>query len=103
MKITGVVLSVLVLALAGHSLVAHGASPKHDVYRHTMQGGPMGPSQMIGQKVFHGYYDSHVDLHLNTDSSSKADATALHINYSSLLGAVRGEAAIYRGVWLAAR
>jgi hypothetical protein len=95
MKITGVLLSVLVLVLAGHSLVAHGASQKRDVYRQTLQGGPMGSPQMIGQKVFRGYYDSHVDLYLSTDSSSKADAAALHINYSSSLGAVRGEPAMY--------
>ena len=45
--------------------------------------------------AFHGYYDGHKDTYLNTDVSSKAEAKAMHINYSAKLGKVKGLPEIY--------
>ncbi len=39
----------------------------------------------ISQPVTYGYYDGHVDWMLSTDVSTKAAATAGHINYSAAL------------------
>jgi hypothetical protein len=39
----------------------------------------------ISMPVTYGYYDSHVDVMLSTDVSTKAQATALHVNYSGAL------------------
>jgi hypothetical protein len=47
------------------------------------------PSQKA-QPVFKGYYDHHIDTYLITDVSSKAQAKAMHINYSAELKAVKG-------------
>src|SRR5439155_26800679 len=59
-------------------------------------GGPaMGPAHSTSQKSFLGYYDGHKDVYLNTDVSSKADARAMHINYSAKIGAVKGLPEIY--------
>ena len=60
-------------------------------------GGPMmmGPAGTIVQKSFQGYYDGHKDTYLNTDISSKAEAAAMHINYSASLGTVKGLPEIY--------
>ena len=59
-------------------------------------GGPiMGPSAKVLRPAFHGYYDGHKDTYLNTDVSSKADAAAMHINYSAVIGKVKGLPEIY--------
>ena len=59
-------------------------------------GGPaMGPSARILRPSFHGYYDGHKDTYLNTDVSSKAEAAAMHINYSATIGKVKGLPEIY--------
>ena len=59
-------------------------------------GGPiMGPVGSISRPAFHGYYDGHKDTYLNTDVSSKADAAAMHINYSAKIGTVKGLPEIY--------
>jgi hypothetical protein len=60
-------------------------------------GGPMmmGPASTIAQKSFQGYYDGHKDTYLSTDISSKAEAAAMHINYSASLGTVKGLPEIY--------
>jgi hypothetical protein len=61
-------------------------------------GGPMmmmGPSHRIAQPSFQGYYDGHKDTYLNTDVSSKAQAAAMHINYSASIGKVKGLPEIY--------
>jgi len=55
----------------------------------------MGPSARILRPAFHGYYDGHKDTYLNTDVSSKAEATAMHINYSAKIGKVTGLPEIY--------
>ena len=59
-------------------------------------GGPiMGPSHMTEQPSFLGYYDGHKDTYLSTDISSKAEAKAMHINYSAQIGKVKGLPEIY--------
>jgi hypothetical protein len=59
-------------------------------------GGPiMGPAASISRPAFHGYYDGHKDTYLNTDVSSKAEAAAMHINYSATIGKVKGLPEIY--------
>ena len=58
-------------------------------------GPAMGPSARILRPAFHGYYDGHKDTYLNTDVSSKAEATAMHINYSAKIGTVKGLPEIY--------
>ena len=48
----------------------------------------MGPAFTISRQAFHGYYDGHKDTFLNTDVSSKAEAKAMHVNYSPILKTV---------------
>src|SRR6266542_5714748 len=80
-------LSTLVLAALA---VAAGA------YASLTSGGPrMGPKITITRPAFHGYYDGHRDTYLNTDVSSKAEAKAMHINYSARIGRVKGLPEIY--------
>ncbi|HZS30364.1 MAG TPA: hypothetical protein VFA37_03840 [Gaiellaceae bacterium] len=49
----------------------------------------IGPPKMTAQPVYRGYYDKHVDTYLITDVSSKAQAAALHVNYSAGLAGVK--------------
>jgi len=59
-------------------------------------GGPMmGSATPIQQPSFQGYYDGHKDTYLSTDISSKAEAKAMHINYSASIGKVKGLPEIY--------
>jgi len=59
-------------------------------------GGPMmGSATPIKQPSFQGYYDGHKDTYLSTDISSKAEAKAMHINYSASIGQVKGLPEIY--------
>src|SRR5262245_62667015 len=60
-------------------------------------GGPMmmGPSHRIAQPSFQGYYDGHKVTYLSTDISNKAEAKAMHINYSASIGKVKGLPEIY--------
>jgi hypothetical protein len=55
----------------------------------------MGPASRISRPAFHGFYDGHKVTYLNTDVSSKADASAMHINYSATIGKVKGLPEIY--------
>lgn len=50
----------------------------------------IGKPSMKAQPVYKGYYDHHIDTYLITDASSKAQATAMHVNYSAELKAVKG-------------
>jgi hypothetical protein len=50
----------------------------------------IGTPTMTAQHVYKGYYDHHLDTYLITDCSNKAQAKALHINYSAELGTVKG-------------
>jgi len=49
----------------------------------------LGPVKRAAQLTYRGYYDGHKDTFLVTDTSSKAQATAMHINYSAPLAKVR--------------
>lgn len=51
---------------------------------------PLGPSSMSQEKTFLGFYDGHHDLFVATDTSNKAQATAMGINFSKQLGTVKG-------------
>jgi hypothetical protein len=55
----------------------------------------MGPASKMLRPAFHGYYDGHTVTYLNTDVSSKAEAKAMHVNYSAKIGAVKGLPEIY--------
>jgi hypothetical protein len=50
----------------------------------------IGAPSMTAQPVYKGYYDHHVDTYLITDVSSKAQAKALHVNYSAALKTSKG-------------
>jgi hypothetical protein len=50
--------------------------------------GKMGPSMRVQRSAFQAYYDGHKDTYLNTDVSDKAEAKAMHVNYSAALKAV---------------
>ena len=50
----------------------------------------IGKPSMQAQPVYRGYYDHHVDTYLITDVSSKSQATAMRVNYSAALKAVKG-------------
>lgn len=55
----------------------------------------MGQASRISRPAFHGFYDGHKVTYLNTDVSKKADAAAMHINYSATIGRVKGLPEIY--------
>jgi hypothetical protein len=55
----------------------------------------MGKPSQIARPAFHGFYDGHKDTYLNTDVSNKAEAKAMHINFSATIGKVKGLPEIY--------
>ena len=50
----------------------------------------IGASRMKTEPVYRGYYDKHIDTYMLTDVSNKAQATAMHINFSAALGSING-------------
>jgi len=62
----------------------------------------MGPAGHVVRPAFHGYYDGHRVTYLNTDVSNRAEARAMHINYSARLAKVKGLPEIYLVVGRAA-
>lgn len=50
----------------------------------------LGKPKMAAQPLYKGYYDHHLDTYLITDTSSKTQAQAMHINYSPEIGKVKG-------------
>jgi hypothetical protein len=56
---------------------------------------PLGPETMATEPQFTGYYDGHKDLYLVTDVSSKAQASALHVNFAPVLKGAKGAPAQY--------
>ena len=50
----------------------------------------IGKAKMTAESVYKGYYDGHIDTYVITDVSSKSQASAMHINYSAALKAVKG-------------
>ncbi len=51
---------------------------------------PLGPSTKTRQLTYRAFYDGHKDAYLVTDVSSKAQARAMHINYSAELRRAKG-------------
>ena len=69
-------------ALVGMLIVVAGAA--------AMSGRlPLGPVSHGSEATYLGYYDGHKDTFLVTDTSNKAQAKAMHINYSAALAAVK--------------
>src|SRR5438105_2455227 len=93
--VTSAGMLVALLAVSGTSisfLQVHASARSGS----SMGAGPiMGPMQKISQQAFIGYYDGHKDTYLSTDVSNKADAKAMHINYSAALGKGLGLPAMY--------
>jgi len=81
----GRILAVLAAIAVAAAAVASAATAR--------SGQPLG---MLGgvskspQATYKGYYDGHKDGYLLTDVSSKTQASALHINFSAALKAVKG-------------
>jgi len=50
----------------------------------------LGPAVQAKAPTYLGYYDGHKDTYLVTDVSSKAQAKAMHINFSPEIGKVKG-------------
>jgi hypothetical protein len=61
-----------------------------------VKGAPiMGKPSRIARPAFRGFYDGHKDTYLNTDVSSRAEAKAMHVNFSAPIGKVKGLPEIY--------
>ena len=86
--------SRLVLS-AGVMFVLTATAVSAAITARPMMGPIMGPAKMIKRPAFLGYYDGHKDTYLNTDVSSRSDATAMHINYSARLASIKGLPEIY--------
>jgi hypothetical protein len=50
----------------------------------------IGSPKKTAEPVYRGFYDHHVDKYMLTDVSNKAQAKAMHINYSAALKASKG-------------
>jgi hypothetical protein len=83
-------LSLSLLGVVGLPAISEQASAA----THPMSTG-MGPERMLTQTGFVGFYDGHHDTYLSTDSSNKAQAAAMHVNYAPALAAVKGAPEIY--------
>ena len=82
----------LTLACVTAVLVSVSATVAYGAVR----GAPvMGKPSRIARPAFHGFYDGHKDTYLNTDVSSRADAKAMHINFSATIGKVKDLPEIY--------
>jgi hypothetical protein len=55
----------------------------------------LGPATRTAQPTYKAYYDGHKDTYLVTDVSNKAQAKAMHINFSAELAASKGLPAQY--------
>lgn len=80
-----------IVLFSGMALVATAGA----VAASNTMGPVMGPANKVSRPAFHGFYDGHKVTYLNTDVSSKADANAMHINYSATIGKVKGLPEIY--------
>src|SRR5690242_3893530 len=49
----------------------------------------LGPVKSASLQTYLGYYDGHKDTFLVTDTSSKSQASAMHLNFSQELAAVK--------------
>ncbi len=75
-------LSTILVTLVAASTVAAVALARSG-------GLPLGPVHRSAEATYVGYYDGHKDLFVATDSSSKAQARAMHINFSPELAGVK--------------
>jgi hypothetical protein len=73
------IIAVMVLVAAGVAVASSGAGLPN-----------IGTPTMGAQHVYKGYYDHHIDTYLLTDVSDKAQAKAMHINFSKEIGTVKG-------------
>jgi hypothetical protein len=73
--------ALVVLGVAALPLVA-GASSAPKVV-------PLGPALSTALPVYTAYYDGHKDTFVVTDVSNRAQAAAMHVNYSAALHAVK--------------
>ena len=55
----------------------------------------LGPAAHKSTATYLSYYDGHKDTYVVTDVSSKAQAHAMHLNYSPTIGKVKGAPAQY--------
>lgn len=74
---TGAVALVTILVVAATAAASGGS-------------GVLGPVHHATEATYWGYYDGHKDVFVATDTSSKAQATAWHINYSAAIGKFKG-------------
>ena len=74
------ILGLVVIVAGAAALTASAATGKLS----------LGPSSRAEQTTYQAYYDGHKDTYLVTDVSNKAQAKAMHINYSAELAAVKG-------------
>jgi hypothetical protein len=49
----------------------------------------IGSPKKTAERVYRGYYDHHIDRYMLTDVSNKAQAKAMHMNYSAALGKIK--------------
>jgi len=75
--------SIIALTLAAAATVAAVASAAGGLPN-------IGRPTMGAEPVYKGFYDHHVDTYLITDVSNKAQADALHVNFSGELKAAKG-------------
>src|SRR5262249_44341678 len=80
-----------IVLISGMALVAAAGA----VAASSRMGPVMGRATTTSRPAFHGFYDGHKVTYLNTDVSKKADAAAMHINYSAVIGRVKGLPEIY--------
>ncbi len=85
-------LSTKRLAVLGAVALATGAASAAAMTGTTL---PLGQGSSTEQTSYKAYYDGHKDTYLVTDVSNKAQASALHVNYSKELAAVKGAPAQY--------
>jgi hypothetical protein len=77
---TAIITLTLVAAAAAAAAVATAAGGLPNIGRPAMSAEP----------IYKGYYDHHIDTYVITDVSNKAQADALHINFSAELKAAKG-------------
>ncbi len=85
LALTGVTLAVSAVTISVAGASTGAKSPL----------GALGAASSSSQATYEGYYDGHKDAYLITDVSSKSQASALHINYSAVLGSIKGPPAQY--------
>ena len=81
------------LAAASAVAIVIGATSAFAATKSSML--PLGPGANSERTTYQAYYDGHKDAYFVTDVSSKAQATAMHINFSKELAGVKGAPAQY--------